>query len=109
MLEKAAELRAYDIAIHGTFSHESISGQTATATAKQLGYNYHLIGENLALGDFTNKEVFEEWMRSASHSANILNPEYEDVGIYILAVEGSNDKVVVSLFGHEKKSSLNYD
>jgi hypothetical protein len=101
-LEKAAKLRAYDIAIHNQFSHESISGQTMQAVATQSGYNYKMIGENLAIGDKSNAEYFDLWMKSASHSANILNPKYEDVGIYMLKAGSMNDRIIVSIFGTER-------
>lgn len=39
------------------------------------------IGENVASGQFTPKEVVEAWMNSTGHRANILNPNYKYIGV----------------------------
>ncbi|MBP0979292.1 MAG: hypothetical protein J6C55_01435 [Oscillospiraceae bacterium] len=39
------------------------------------------IGENVAQGQYTPKEVVEGWMNSPGHRANILNPDYEYIGV----------------------------
>ena len=98
-LERAAKLRVFDIVAHNQFSHESISGQTDNVLALQEGYKYQLIGEILARNFNTTREAFKSWMRSASHSAVILNPHYQDIGIAIL------DSVVVGLEGKEQLPS----
>ena len=101
-LEKAAGLRADDIIIHNQFSHKSKSGQNMKNTAKQAGYDQKAIGENLAKGFNTNGEVFNAWMESASHSANILNSKFEDIGIAIEKDQSREIIVTVSLFGKNK-------
>jgi len=103
-LEEAAELRAYDMLIHNQFGHKSISGRDMGEVIKMVGYQYSEIGENLARGFKNNKEVFETWMSSASHSANILNKSYREFGIAILdnkRLEGE-EKITVNLFGVSK-------
>jgi len=100
-LEKAAELRAFDIVSYNYFSHQSIEGMSKGEVATKSGYNYKLIGEILARKFNNNKDIFNAWMKSASHSAVILNPYYRDIGITVLSSdkELGNDIVVVGLFG----------
>lgn len=100
-LEKAAELRVFDITVHNQFSHQSISGQSFGETIKSVGYEYQLIGENLARGFSSNQEIINSWLKSASHSANILSDRYEDMGIAIKETDRlpQNEKIIVILFG----------
>ncbi|HYD91953.1 MAG TPA: CAP domain-containing protein, partial [Flavobacterium sp.] len=69
-------------------------------------------GENLALQYTSSEEVQKAWMASPKHRANILNPNYEDVGYAIASGDfreaGSSQLyrgiIIVQLFG--KRSSL---
>lgn len=38
------------------------------------------VGENIAKGQFTVKQVMDEWMNSPGHRKNILQPQYTEVG-----------------------------
>ncbi|MBE6880339.1 MAG: CAP domain-containing protein [Ruminococcaceae bacterium] len=39
------------------------------------------IGENIASGQHSAKDVVDSWMASASHRKNILNPEFDNIAI----------------------------
>lgn len=39
------------------------------------------VGENIAMGQHSSKEVINAWMNSAGHRANILNPGYHRIGV----------------------------
>jgi uncharacterized protein YkwD len=39
------------------------------------------LGENLAKGQLSVKQVMEDWMNSPNHRRNILRPEFEEIGI----------------------------
>ncbi len=102
-LEKAAELRAFDIVAHNQFSHESISGMTQREAVTEAGYQYTNVGEILARQFNTNEEVFNSWINSASHSAIILRPHFQDMGITVFdSGRLPKEKVVVGLFGLEE-------
>lgn len=46
------------------------------------GYtNWTTIGENLAAGQSSPEEVVAAWMASPGHRANILNPNYTEIGV----------------------------
>jgi uncharacterized protein YkwD len=84
-LTEVARARAEDMASQGYFSHTSPSGETAFTLLADAGYTYSVAGENIARGDFeagdADTVVFEGFMDSEGHAANILNPDYTRVGI----------------------------
>ncbi|MFC1727620.1 CAP domain-containing protein [Patescibacteria group bacterium] len=101
-LERAAELRALDIVTHNQFSHDSISGRDREEALKEANYEWLISGEVLARRFNTNQEVFDGWIKSASHSAIILDSHYQDIGITVMdANKIPEEKVVVGLLGLE--------
>lgn len=44
------------------------------------GYKWSAYGENIASGYATPQAVFQGWLKSSGHRANIENPRYKDVG-----------------------------
>jgi len=66
------------------FEHISPTGEGPDYLAKVVGYDYLMIGENLALGNYKNdKTLLEAWMNSPGHRANILNPKYKEMGVAV--------------------------
>lgn len=47
------------------------------------GYIFFAMGENLGVGQPTAMEVFNDWMASPLHRANILSPEWRETGIAV--------------------------
>ena len=39
------------------------------------------VGENIAMGQHSSREVINAWMNSSGHRANILNPGYRRIGV----------------------------
>jgi uncharacterized protein YkwD len=84
-LNQAALAKAQDIIKNQYFAHDSPSGAGPAELAKQVGYDYLEIGENLAMGNFENdKAVVDAWMNSLGHRANILNSKYKEIGVAVL-------------------------
>lgn len=80
-LAKIAEHKAHDMQNRQYFAHESPDGKGPQDLAKDYGYDYLLVGENLALGDFySDRDVMDGWMHSPGHRANILKPGYTEIG-----------------------------
>ncbi len=48
---------------------------------KKYGITYRYAGENIAMGQKTPEEVVNAWMNSEGHRANILNPNYNTIGV----------------------------
>ena len=77
-------------------------GNQGGLLAKRFGYEYVVVGENLALGNFGgDQDVVEAWMNSPGHRANILNPKYQEIGIAVGQgkFEGHNTWIAVQSFG----------
>ena len=70
--------------------------------AKAAGYDYIAIGENLALGNFTDdEELVTAWMNSPGHRANILNKSFMEIGAAVGrgTFEGKQVWLAVQEFG----------
>lgn len=94
-LNQAAQLKAENMIKNQYFAHTSPQGLTPWHWFLQAGYNYKYAGENLAIGFFDSKEVFNAWLNSPSHKANILSPNYKEVGTAVLEGFGANNAIVV--------------
>ena len=94
-LDRAAQLKAQNMVQDNYFDHTSPSGISPWYWFSQAGYNYKYAGENLAIGFFDSQEVYDAWLNSPSHKANILNPNYTEVGTAVLSGFGSNNTIVV--------------
>lgn len=47
----------------------------------EFGYDYWVIGENLAAGQRSPVEVVQAWLESPCHRENIMNPAFTELGI----------------------------
>lgn len=84
------------------FEHISPTGEGPDHLAKVTGYDYLMIGENLALGNYKNdKALLEAWMNSSGHRANILNSKYKEIGVAVKLgkMYGSSTWLAVQEFG----------
>jgi len=101
VLDRTAEMKAQNMIDLGYFSHNSPNGTTPWYWFKQAGYDYRTAGENLAIGFIESGEVFNAWVASPSHKANLLSPKFEEVGIAIIKgiFQGQETTIVVQSFG----------
>ena len=74
LLNAAMNVRAVECSVH--FSHERPDGQTCFTAAPGLMY-----GENIAFGQLDPEDVMDSWMNSTGHRQNILDPDYNFIGI----------------------------
>lgn len=101
-LDMSAENKLRDMFDNQYFEHMSPSGQSVSDLSNQVGYNYILIGENLALGNFKDDlALVDAWMASPGHRANILNRHYTEIGVAVGkgVFEGKNVWISVQHFG----------
>ena len=94
-LNQAAQLKAENMVQNQYFNHTSPTGVTPWFWFLKAGYNYKYAGENLAIGFYDSKEVFNAWLNSPSHKANIVNRNYTEVGTAVLSGFGKNNAIVV--------------
>ncbi len=103
-LNQAAALKAKNMIDNQYFSHTSPTGITPWYWFSETGYEYEYAGENLAIGFYDSKEVFDAWSASPSHRDNLLNPKYTEIGTSVMSGFGGNDAVVVvQMFASQKK------
>src|SRR3989344_2822851 len=100
-LTDAAARKAEDMLEHDYWAHNSPTGKTPWVFIKGAGYDYVYAGENLAKGFPNAKEVVDAWMASPNHRANMLSPNYKDVGFAVKVGElnGEETILVVEEFG----------
>ncbi len=83
-LMDAAVIRAEEITRH--FAHERPDGSSCFTLLRNRN---HTMGENIAAGNATPKEVVDQWMHSPGHRANILNKDFKDLGVGYCRKEGT--------------------
>jgi hypothetical protein len=102
LLDEAAQMKADDMAAKGYYSHITPEGYTPFYWFQKVGYDYLDIGENLDLiysGDETT--VNNAWMGSSEHRANILLPQFTEIGAGVAEgkYQGIEGTFSVELFG----------
>ena len=66
------------------FAHENPFTRTELRDrAEEFGYEFQVIGENLAAGQATPAQAMNDWMNSPGHRANILNADFTELGVGI--------------------------
>jgi uncharacterized protein YkwD len=90
LLDKAAQKHAEDMLARGYFAHESPGGGTVRERAKEAGYDWREIGENIAEGQRSVDEVMDGWMKSPGHRRNLLDPSFADIGIGVATGKGKD-------------------
>ncbi len=77
-----------DMAEYGFFSHISEASSYYPVGASQYdrlaleGYPaFSYTTENIAFGQLTAQEVFEAWLLSPDHNANMLDGNYTSIGV----------------------------
>lgn len=102
ILDRVAKEKLDDMFAKQYFEHVSPSGVGPADLAKTAGYQYVIVGENLALGNFESDEkLVDAWMASPGHRANILNAHYQEIGIAVGkgVYEGRETWLAVQSFG----------
>ena len=83
-LMKAASEKLHDMFQKGYFAHVSPAGVHPADGVRVTGYEFLMVGENLALGNFGDDEsVVRAWMDSPGHRENILRSQYREIGIAV--------------------------
>ena len=80
-LNQAAFLKVQDMLIGQYFAHMSPSHKGLSYFLGQARYPYYMAGENLAMGFVDAEAVVNSWAKSPTHYANLVDPEYTNIGI----------------------------
>ncbi|WAC72313.1 CAP domain-containing protein [Roseateles sp. SL47] len=91
LLTQAANNHALDMTSKNFFSHTGSNGSSLGDRVTAVGYPWSALGENIAAGQPTVKDVMDAWMDSPGHCANIMSPSFTEVGVSCqLAASTSN-------------------
>ncbi len=103
-LNRAAEEKALDMVREKYFAHTSPQGKTPWFWFLKNGYGFKYAGENLAIDFLQADDVVKAWLTSDLHRENLLNPNYQDVGVAVVAGDlgGRLSILAVQFFGSER-------
>lgn len=105
VLYKASYEHSHDMARSNHFSHIGSFGTFDwTANVQKLGKGssfkerienngykkWKNIAENIAMGSSTIDQVMVQWLSSDQHCANIMNPDFTDIGAASVKKEGTH-------------------
>ena len=101
LLVISAQQKAEHMARNGYFAHDSPTGESPWFWFDKSGYKFLYAGENLAVHFTDSEDVHRAWMASQTHRANILNPNFTEIGIGIAqgVFLGGNALFIVEHFG----------
>ena len=87
-LAEAARLHAVRMADRNTLSHQLPGEPSPADRASQAGARFSALAENVAEGP-TAEDIHRQWMHSAPHRANLLDPHLDSIGIAVAERKGT--------------------
>lgn len=99
-LGSVAEAHSRAMANGNYFDHKDRDGHTPGDRAELAGYTGTAIGENIAAGLDSPQRVIEGWLASPGHCANLMNPQFRELGA-AYAIDPKSDAGIywTALFG----------
>lgn len=100
-LDQAAKEKAEDMIKNNYFAHTSPGGVTPWYWFEKNDYDYKYAGENLALGFSSSENQHKAWMESPTHKKNILNQNYQEIGVAVESgiINDNQVTIAVQMFG----------
>lgn len=80
-VSRVAQAKSEDMRDKNYFDHTSPTYGSPFEMLKSFGVSYKTAGENIAKGQKTAEAVVNAWMNSEGHRKNILNANFEKIGI----------------------------
>lgn len=107
-LSYAAQLKASNMFEENYWAHYSPSGQDPWKFILGADYKFSYAGENLARNFYNSPDVVSAWMSSFSHRDNILNSNYQDIGVAVVdgILNGQKTTLVVQMFGKPYETAV---
>lgn len=99
-LSDSAVLKAEDMFQNNYWAHNSPDGKSPWDFFQQAGYHYSVAGENLARDFYDTESMLKAWMNSPTHRENIVNSQYQEIGIGVVngVLNGVKTTLVVQHF-----------
>src|SRR5215467_9966248 len=99
-LQSAAQSYSEVLASSSCFAHTCGPVPDFADRDRQVGYSgWTSLAENIASGYPTPETVVAGWMASPIHRANILSPDYREIGVGVTREEGQFDVRWTQEFG----------
>lgn len=86
-LGQAARAHSTDMAERGCYQHSSCNGQSWSTRISKYYPLWSALGENIALGSSSPRDLHDDWMASPGHRANILGASFSEFGAGIALAE----------------------
>jgi uncharacterized protein YkwD len=80
-LRCAARLHSQDMDMRDYFAHDNPDGDGPSERMDAAMYMGGTWGENIAMGQRTPEQVVSGWMESDGHCANIMRPQFTEIGV----------------------------
>ena len=108
LLQSASDEKALDMAVKKYFAHNSPQGQKPWYWIEKNHYDFSSAGENLAINYTNAKDLLAAWLESPEHRKNLLNPDYQDIGVGVknFYYQGREYTLVVQMFGQTQVLSM---
>ncbi len=82
ILMQVAQAHSQNMVERDFFDHvDPATGLGPCERISNAGYAFWACAENIAAGYRTAEAVFQAWMRSSGHCANLLSPDFTEIGI----------------------------
>nr|WP_285865343.1 CAP domain-containing protein [Pseudomonas sp. BGr12]MDL2423929.1 CAP domain-containing protein [Pseudomonas sp. BGr12] len=100
VLAGVAESHTRAMANQNFLDHVDRDGRTPGDRAELAGYAGQVSAENIAAGQDTARKVVDGWLASPGHCANLMNPQYKELGA-AYAVDPKSDAGIywTAMFG----------
>ncbi|SDW34018.1 CAP domain-containing protein [Marinobacter mobilis] len=80
-IQPAAINHSVDMATNNFFSHTGSDGLRVSHRVTDTGYEWAVVGENIAAGFSSVGDVMTGWLNSEGHCRNIMDPRFEHVAV----------------------------
>ncbi len=87
-VSRVAWYKSKDMAVNDYFSHNSAVYGSPFDMLSGFKIPYRYAGENIAKGQKTATAVMNAWMNSSGHRANILNKNFNQIGVGFYEKDG---------------------
>lgn len=88
-LATSAQAHASDLALRDLLSHVDAQQRSFGVRLRSAGYAAAGAGENLAAGQTDFDDTLQAWLASPTHCANLMQPDFRDVGLACVQRPGS--------------------
>jgi len=78
---RLARYKSEEMKRHGLLEHESLVYGSPDQQLATFNVPYNRVAANIAMGHESSMAVFQAWVSSQSHHANMVNAEYTSAGV----------------------------